>query len=73
MYSQWLEDQNEDYLKSKNQSILVGSFFNPEAAKKMLELDGSTKFESSEEDFDATWKMVQNQNRRKRRRLMDGA
>ncbi len=73
MFEQWIEDQNEQHLFSRNQSILVGSFFNPEAAKKMLGV-GSTNVESSEEEFEASWKMVENQQlpKRRRRRVTNG-
>lgn len=71
MFEQWIEDQREDYDIKKNIAILIGSFTNPEAAKKMLNL-GGVRVESSEEDFAGSIKMMEQQGHRRRRKLTDG-
>lgn len=60
MFYHWLEDQKEKIDITKNHAYLVGSFINPEAVKDMLQ-DGN-KIESSDEDFEKSWQMVQGEN-----------
>ncbi len=55
MYSNWIEDQKEEYELLKQHGILVGSFTNPEAAKQMLSDD---KYSSTDEEFESTWKKI---------------
>ena len=71
MFEQWIQDQREHYELKKNIAILIGSFSNPEAAKKMLNVDGST-VTTSDEDFESSWKMVKKPTGR-RRRLTNGS
>jgi len=58
MFENWLEDQNDDIEIVKNHAYLVGSFINPEAVKQMTG-EGSTKHISSEEEFEGSVKMVE--------------
>jgi hypothetical protein len=58
MFYHWIEDQKEKIDITKNHAYLLGSFINPEAVKEMLRDDN--KFESSEEDFEKSWQLVQN-------------
>lgn len=78
MFHSWLADQEEKMEFAKAYSILIGSFSNPEMARKMSE---SKKFESSEEDFEKSIQMMLDDkekkgdgklHRRKRRKRLDG-
>jgi hypothetical protein len=71
MFEQWIQDQREHYDLKKNIAILIGSFSNPEAAKKMLNASDST-ISTSDEDFEGSWKMVQKPVGRRKRRLTNG-
>jgi hypothetical protein len=55
MYHQWLGDQRDNADIARNHAYLLGSFSNPEAVKKMM---GDNVHESSDEDFEATSKLV---------------
>ena len=57
MYYNWVEDQNDKVDILKNLGILVGSFFNPEAAKQMSENPNGT-FKSTDKEFEQSTKMV---------------
>jgi hypothetical protein len=48
MYYQWDKDQEEEQKKMQQWAILIGSFSDPAAAKKMLKID-NPDFESDEE------------------------
>lgn len=50
MFNHWVEDHNENVELIKNQSYLVGSFINPEAARKLM--DKSNTISVSDEEFD---------------------
>ena len=58
MYECWVCDQEEEFEFARSQSILTGSFTNPEAAKKMLKQD-SPDFSSTDEDFEKSIKMIE--------------
>lgn len=58
MFYHWLEDQKEKVEITKNHAYLVGSFVNPDAVKELLREDN--KYQSSDEDFEKSWQMVQN-------------
>lgn len=58
MFYHWLEDQKEKVEITKNHAYLVGSFVNPDAVKELLREDN--KYQSSNEDFEKSWQMVQN-------------
>lgn len=58
MFQNWLEDQKDKSELTKNHAYLIGSFWNPEAVKKLME-DGST-FHSTEEEFDESSELVRN-------------
>ena len=70
MYYQWTEDINEEHLKLRNQACLIGSFWNVEAAKKIMNEDENT-IAVSDEDFEKATQYMIEQNRKpkkKRRR-----
>lgn len=58
MYEHWSRDEELQYEMLKSQAILIGSFSNPLAAKAMVNSD-SSKFESSDEDFEKSIQMVE--------------
>lgn len=58
LYQGWQEKQNNEYDLLKSIAILTGSFTNPQAAREMLESEGS-QFASSDEDFEKTIKMIE--------------
>lgn len=58
LYQGWQEKQNNEYDLLKSIAILTGSFTNPQAAREMLDSEGS-QFSSSDEDFEKTIKMIE--------------
>lgn len=80
LYESWAHKQEIEMEKEKNQAILIGSFYNPEMARKMVERE-KPQIQSSDEDFEKSIQFVQdsvrqqeeNQNkrvsRRKRRKI----
>lgn len=58
MYEHWCCDEEENYEILKSQSILIGSFANPDAAKAMLKAD-NPDFASTDEDFEKSLAMVE--------------
>lgn len=78
MYESWIQDLKDEHEFSRNYSILTGSFSNPEMAKSMLKKDEAT-FSSSDEDFEKSIKMIEDDIqqkegslRRRRRRRRQG-
>lgn len=67
MYYQWTEDTQEEHLKLKNQACLIGSFWNAEAAKKIMNEDQNT-ISVSDEDFEKATKYMIEQNRKPKRK-----
>lgn len=68
LFVNWMQDQTEKFEIAKNHAYLIGSFINPEAAKKLLEGDAD-QIESEDEDFDKSIDMVSNfptRNKKKR-------
>ena len=55
MFHNWVQDQVDKNDFAKSFSIFLGSFFNPEAAQKMLEDD---KISSSEEAFEESTRWI---------------
>lgn len=55
MYEQWLGDQRDNVELAKNHAYLLGSFFNPEAVRDMMD---SVIHESSDEDMEESMRMV---------------
>ena len=55
LYESWLHDRELEIEKLRQQSILIGSFFNPEAANKMVKNE-NPDFKST--DLDETTKIV---------------
>lgn len=58
LYESWLHDKELESEKLRNQAILIGSFFNPEAAQKMIK-DERPDFEST--NLDDTSALVREQ------------
>lgn len=56
MYQNWIADQKDNAELAKNQAYLIGSFWNPEAVKSLV--DDSGTIASSEEEFDESTRMV---------------
>jgi len=56
MYQNWIADQKDKAELAKNQAYLIGSFWNPEAVKSLV--DDSGTISSSEEEFDESTRMV---------------
>ena len=48
MYYQWEKDQEEEQKRLQNLGILIGGFFNPQMAQKMMQNENPT-YESNEE------------------------
>jgi hypothetical protein len=80
MYESWIQDLREKNDFTRNYAILTGSFSNMELAKRMIASENPT-FESSDADFEATTKMIEEdvereaadkQTRRRRRRRRQG-
>ena len=55
LYESWLHEKELEIEKLKQQAILIGSFFNPEAANKMIKND-KPDFKST--DLDETSRIV---------------
>lgn len=51
MFYSWIEDFADEFKLLENQGYLIGSFFNPEAVKKILG-KGSETHTSTDEEFD---------------------
>jgi len=72
MYYSWCQDQEDRNELFKSFSIFLGSFYNPEAAQKMINKDGSS-YSLTDEEFEESYKMVledkekKKQHRRRRR------
>lgn len=66
MYENWLEDQNDDIELVKNHAYLVGSFINPEAVKQITG-EGMTKHISSEDEYNASIRMVEEDREREKK------
>jgi hypothetical protein len=75
-YESWFHEQEIQMEKLKALGILIGSFYNPEAANKMIKQE-QPDFASSDEDWDETSRMIRKDaledlqeggRRRKRRR-----
>ena len=58
LYESWLHDKELESEKLRNQAILIGSFFNPEAAQKMIKIEHQD-FEST--DLEETSSLVREQ------------
>lgn len=70
LYESWLHDNELEVERLRNQAILVGSFFNPEAAQKMIK---SEKPDFASTDVEETSKAIRKQildqdNKTKRRK-----
>jgi len=57
MYYSWLESQGEENLRLRRLGCLIGSFWNPEAAKEMLGI-GVNKVAVSDEQFEKSIEFV---------------
>jgi len=73
MYEHWCRDKEEEFEMARSQSILIGSFSNPSAAKDMLKAE-NPDFSSSDADFEGSLQIVRanrikaEQSKRKRQR-----
>lgn len=73
MFEHWCKDKEETFEMARSQSILIGSFTNPSAAKDMLKSE-NPDFASSDEDFEHSLQLIdeskkqENQKKRKRQR-----
>lgn len=76
MYKSWEYSQELELEKLRNQAILIGSFFNPEMAKKMIKNENP---DYSSSDFDTTTDLIHeelleksqpNTKKRKRRKVL---
>ncbi len=80
LYENWLADQKDTAEIAKNHAYLVGSFWNPEAVKDLI--DDKNQHSSTEEEYEESIKMVmeagknqQNNSdgvRKRRRRKLQG-
>lgn len=66
MYEHWYLDKQEEYNLLRSMAILGGSFTNPEAAKQMIKSD-NPDYESTEEEFLESMRMVQRDAERQRK------
>jgi hypothetical protein len=80
LYEQWLGDHQDDAELAKNHAYLVGSFWNPEAVKQLM---NDNVHQSTDEEFEQSSQFVkdsikaqeekkQNNKKRKRRTLKQG-
>lgn len=77
MYENWVADQFDEAELAKNHAYLLGSFWNPEAVKKLVG-DAANTHISSDEDLLKSMEMVRESNpvapqdktKRKRRRTI---
>jgi hypothetical protein len=60
LFECWLYEKEFESERMTNQAILIGSFYNPEAAQKMIKSE-NPDFESSDEDFEKTSQMIHEQ------------
>lgn len=73
MYEHWCRDKEEQFEMARSQSILIGSFSNPTAARDMLKSE-NPDFASSDADFEKSLQMIEEskktdaQKKRKRQR-----
>jgi hypothetical protein len=67
LFINWMHDQTEKFDLAKNHAYLIGSFINPEAAKKLSEGD-DTKIESETKDFEKSLEMVSNFSQRNKKK-----
>lgn len=59
MYSNWVEDQNDDAELAKNHAYLLASFWNPEAVKEIM--GGGNTHISTDEEFEESSNIVKKQ------------
>ena len=60
MFHNWAQDQKDHAELAKNHAYLLGSFWNPEAVKDLM--GDRSGFESSEEDFEESTKLIRDDN-----------
>jgi len=60
MFYNWIEDQLEESERTHKEICLLGSFWNPEAAKELLGIGNSQKVSVSDEDFEKAVEYVSN-------------
>jgi len=71
MFQSWQSDGLDDVELAKNHAYLLGSFWNPEAVKQMM--DEQNVYKSTDEEFEQSLEMVRAANvghKRHRRQLV---
>lgn len=59
MYEQWLGDHRDEAELAKNHAYLLGSFWNPEAVKQLM---NDNVHESTDEEYEESLRMVRDTN-----------
>lgn len=59
MYQSWIQDQEDKFEFAKSHGILIGSFTNYEAAKKMLDSNNPKAYSTDEEFEQSTQKVLE--------------
>ena len=57
MYHSWIQDKDDQAELARSHGILIGSFTNYEAAKKMLKID-NPDFSSTDEEFEQSTRII---------------
>jgi hypothetical protein len=60
MFFNWAEDTSEQNVLLRNQGCLIGSFWNPEAAREIMG-EGIKKITTTDQEADNAWQFVVNQ------------
>ena len=58
LYESWVHEIELEYDKMKQLGILIGSFYNPQAARKMIKKD-QPDYSTSDKEFEESVRMVQ--------------
>ena len=56
----WIESREEKAKFMKDLSCFIGSFYNPEMAKKIRDMENDKQYDAGEEGFDAATKLIEN-------------
>jgi hypothetical protein len=68
LYEAWAHKIELDLETKRRQAILIGSFWNPEAAQKMSGASPGTQFETDDEEFDKVFEEKVRSTPRERRK-----
>lgn len=78
LFYSWIEEREEKSKLMKDFGCFVGSFYNPEMARKIKEMENGQGYESDEKGLDMATKLVeeaskirqeQNKNSRRRKKI----